>query len=195
MDIITGKFTGTADDIKSERDVTFLQKSKQEIAYDLLKEKASNIELRQRTDGTRDSDYFLRDTGKKIKNRVTNIVKDWYDNLFRNSKLLDTEFQKAVYDLKADTGTMGHSVMEYAFHLFVDEDGYLRDIPLEDSDYESKFTDDAGNIIFDRNKYEILKNNLKQRLESLDKDRTAGRTRFMAEITIYDPNRDMAGLS
>lgn len=193
MDIITGKFTGTADDIKSERDITFLQKSKQEIAYDLLKEKASNIELRQRTDGTKDSDYFLRDTGKKIKNRVTNIVKDWYDNLFRNSKLLDTEFQKAVYDLKADTGTMGHSVMEYAFHLFVDEDGYLRDTPLEDSDYESKFTDDAGNIIFDRNKYEILKNNLKQRLESLDKDRTAGRTRFMAEITIYDPNRDMAG--
>lgn len=193
MDIITGKFTGTADDIKSERDITFLQKSKQEIAYDLLKEKASNIELRQRTDGTKDSDYFLRDTGKKIKNRVTNIVKDWYDNLFRNSKLLDTEFQKAVYDLKADTGTMGHSVMEYAFHLFVDEDGYLRDTPLEDSDYESKFTDDAGNIIFDRNKYEILKNNLKQRLESLDKDRTAGRTRFMAEIIIYDPNRDMAG--
>ncbi|HQG61976.1 MAG TPA: hypothetical protein PLU96_07865 [Methanofastidiosum sp.] len=193
MDIITGKFTGTADDIKSERDITFLQKSKQEIAYDLLKEKASNIELRQRTDGTKDFDYFLRDTGKKIKNRVTNIVKDWYDNLFRNSKLLDTEFQKAVYDLKADTGTIGHSVMEYAFHLFVDEDGYLRDTPLEDSDYESKFTDDAGNIIFDRNKYEILKNNLKQRLESLDKDRTAGRTRFMAEITIYDPNRDMAG--
>lgn len=193
MDIITGKFTGTADDIKSERDITFLQKSKQEIAYDLLKEKASNIELRQRTDGTKDFDYFLRDTGKKIKNRVTNIVKDWYDNLFRNSKLLDTEFQKAVYDLKADTGTIGHSVMEYAFHLFVDEDGYLRDTPLEDSDYESKFTDDAGNIIFDRNKYEILKNNLKQRLESLDKDRTAGRTRFMAEIIIYDPNRDMAG--
>jgi hypothetical protein len=193
MDVITGKFTGTADDIKNERDVTFLQKSKQEIAYDLLKEKASNIELRQRTDGTKDSDYFLRDTGKKIKNRVTNIVKDWYDNMFRNSKLLDTEFQKAIYDLKADTGTMGHSAMEYAFHILVDENGYLRDVPLEDTDYESKFTDDDGNLVFDRNKYEILKNNLKLRLESLDRDRSTGRTRFMAEITIYDPNRDMAG--
>lgn len=72
MDIITGKFEGTADDIIAERDRSFLQKSKQEAVWDELKRVSSNIELKQRTDGTRDSDYFFRDTGKKIKNRVTN---------------------------------------------------------------------------------------------------------------------------
>src|SRR5690606_32863760 len=117
MDIITGKFEDTADDIIAERDRSFLQKSKQEAVWDELKRVSSNIELKQRTDGTRDSDYFFRDTGKKIKNRVTNIVKSWYDNMFSNNKLLETEFQRAVYDLKADTGTTGHKVKEYIFNL------------------------------------------------------------------------------
>jgi len=193
MDIITGKFEGTADDIIAERDRSFLQKSKQEAVWDELKRVSSNIELKQRTDGTRDSDYFFRDTGKKIKNRVTNIVKSWYDNMFSNNKLLETEFQRAVYDLKADTGTTGHKVKEYIFNLLVDENGYLRDTPLDDNDYESHFTDDEGNLIFDRDKYNILKRNLKQRLESLDNNRAVGRTRFMAEVTIYDGGRDMAG--
>ena len=178
MDIITGRFEGTVDDIKAYTDKMYFQKSKQDEVYDHIKEVASRIIKK-------DEEYYI--DGKKIKRRVSNLIKSWYDKIFQERKLLDTDHQKAIYDLKAEKGTAGHAAFEYAFSRLVDENGYIRETPLDDNDYDTKVPK------FDRRLYEILRDNLKRRLESLDNDRSKGRTRFMSEATVYDPTRDIAG--
>lgn len=178
MDIITGKFEGTAEDIKAEENRLFLQKGSQEDIFNTLKDIDNRIELK-------DDNYFI--DGKRIKRRVSNLIHTWYDSMFAEKKLLETDYQKAVNDLKAEKGTQGHAAIEYAFNKLVDENGYLRDAPLEEDDYDVK------NPNFDWNQYVILRNNLKQRLEALDNQRDKGRTRFLAEISIFDKKRDIAG--
>lgn len=178
MDIITGNFEGTAEDIQAAENRLFFQKGSQEDIFNTLKEVASRIELK-------DEKYFI--DGKRIKRRVSELTHTLYDQMFAEKKLLETDHQKAIYDLKAEKGTQGHAAIHYAFTRLVDENGYLRDTPLDEDDYSVK------NPNFDWNQYVILRNNLKQRLESLDNQRDKGRTRFMAEITIYDKKRDIAG--
>ena len=78
--------------------------------------------------------YYVN--GKKTR-RVTDLVSEWYDRRFGNRDLTDTDYEKAVFDLKAEKGTDGHKDKEYAFSIYVDENGYLRDTPLDDSTYDS----------------------------------------------------------
>ena len=171
MDILSGKNIGTVTDIVSNGE--FFQLSKQDEIYNKIK--ATTNRVKKEEDG-----YSIN--GVKIKRRVSDLVKDWYERRFRNKDLTKTEYQKSIDDLKAEKGTAGHADIEYAFSLFVDENGNLRETPLDDSNYTSQL--DPNNM----DMYNLLKTNLKQRLESFPKG-----TKFMSEAIIYDDKRDIAG--
>jgi len=174
MDIISGKNIGTVDDIRAESGKVMLQQSKQEHVFTKLKDIASRIE--KRNDG-----YYIN--GKKVPNRVTDIVSDWYSRRFADKALTNDEYQDAVNTIKKDKGTDGHKDMEEAFNLFVDPTtGLLRDEPLDDSNYTSFLNPK------DRKMYETLRDNLRLRLESFPTG-----TKFMSEAMIYDAKRNLAG--
>ncbi len=173
MDIISGKNIGTADDIRSEEGETFLQQNKQEAAYNKIKQVSKNIEKKG-------EDYYIN--GKKIGRRVTSLVKDWYERRFKAKDLIKSDYQKAVDDLKAEKGTAGHADMEHAFNVLVDENGFLRETPLDDSNYKSRLNPTDNSL------YKVLRDNLEQRLNSFPEG-----TRFMSEVTVHDAKRDIAG--
>jgi hypothetical protein len=173
MDILTGKIIGTAEDINEEEGIAFLQLDPQEAVMNRIKEVSDSIE--------KHSEDGYRINGKKIP-RVSDLVDAWYERTFRNGDLNKTEYQQAVFDLKAEKGTKGHKDLEYAFSLFVDENGYLRDTPLDDTGYQSRINPN------NRDMYETLRNNLKDRLNSFPVG-----TRFMSEATIYNPKANRAG--
>ena len=172
MKIVMGEDIGTADDIRAAEDLVLFQKNTQSIVYDKLKNIASGIEKK-------DDGYYIN--GKKTR-RVTDIVKDWYDRRFKDKDLTKSDYSKAVDDLKKEKGTAGHADLENAFKVFVDENGFLRDTPLDDTGYVSQINPN------NRDMYELLKNNLKDRLNSFP----AG-TRFLSEATVFDPKRNLAG--
>lgn len=174
MKIISGEEIGTVDDVRAEQDAIFLQKStSQEAVYNKLKDIQSKI---SKTD-----DGYMVD-GKKVPRRVTDLVKDWYERRFKAKDLTKSDYQKAVDDLKAEKGTAGHADIEHAFSVFVDEDGFLRINPLDDSSYVSQLNPN------DRTMYDMVKDNLKERLNSFPVG-----TRFMSEVMVYDAKRGLAG--
>ena len=175
MDVLSGKISGTAEDIRAAEDAVFFQISPQERTINKIKEVSSRIEKR-------DDGYYI--DGKKINRRVTDLVNDWYSRRFNNNELTKSEFQTAVDDLKAEKGTAGHKDIEYAFYTLVDENGLLRTTPLDDSGYVSQLNPN------NRDMYDLLKANLAERLKSLDKN---GKTKFLSEITVYDAKRGLAG--
>lgn len=179
MDIISGKQIGTAEDIREAQDTVLFQKNPQQAVYDAIKDVANRIKKK-------DESYYI--DGKKIARRVTDLVKDWYTRRFNDKDLTKSEYAKAVDDLKRDKGTAGHAALEYAFSRFVDENGFLRDTPLDDSTYVAKFTDESGKVIFSQDMYNILRDNLEARLKSFKPG-----TRFLSEATIYDAKRGIAG--
>lgn len=177
MKVLSGESFGTVDDIRAEEDSIFLQKGEsQESIYNKLKDIQSRIVKK-------DDGYYVN--GKKVPTRVTDLVKDWYERRFKANDLTKSDYQKAVDDLKAEKGTAGHADIEHAFSLFVDEDGFLRDEPLDDSSYVSQLNPN------DRDMYEMLRDNLKERLNSFPKEN--GGTRFMSEVMVYNAKRGLAG--
>ena len=173
MDIMTGKIIGTAEDIIEEEGKAFLQLDPQEAIINRIKEVSNSI------DKPTEGGYMIN--GKVIP-RVSALVDEWYERTFQNGDINKTEFQQAVFDLKAEKGTAGHADLEYIQSLFVDENGYLRETPLDDSGYVSRINPN------NRDMYTKLKENLEARLKSFPKD-----TRFMAEVTIYNPKANRAG--
>lgn len=191
MNILTGKFVGTANDIRTSDNNVFLQKSATSKQDDIIKnmQDLSNRITKKENgvdeNGDPKDSYFI--DGKVIKSRVSDLVAGWYERKFPND-VLKNDFQKTIDELKAEKGTAGHAAMEYAFTRFVDGNGYLRDVPLDDVNYDNENPD------FSYDMYEILRDNLKDRLESFDKGRTDGlKTRFLKEQMIYDAKRDLAG--
>lgn len=173
MQVLSGEFVGTVDELRASENDVYLQKDKQQQVYDSIKDLQAKI--------VKDDDgYYVN--GQKVLTRVTDLVSSWYDRRFKANDLTKSEFAKAVDDLKAEKGTAGHKDIEHAFELFVDADGFLRTDPLDDSGYVSLLDPN------DRTMYEILKVNLKERLNSFP----AG-TRFMSEAMVYDAKRNLAG--
>lgn len=181
MQVISGNFEGSVEDIRS--DDIFLQLSEQERIYNQIKD--THDKMTPPDNKVEGSKYTI--DGKKISRRVHDLVNTWYERKFKDKALLKSDYQQAVYDLKQEKGTKGHAAFHYAFKKLVDENGYLRDVPLSEDDYASE------NPGFSFEMYEILRNNLRQRMESLDNNRANGRTRFMAEVMLYNPSRDIAG--
>ena len=177
IDIISGKDIGTADQIGEEQDATFLQKSKQDNVYD------SVVELSKRITRPAEGENKYVVDGKEV-SRVSDIVKTYYDNRQKNQELLDDEYDTAVKELKKEKGTKGHADLEYAFSLFVDENGYLKDAATRALNKEN---DDYISQIGSQSFYETLRDNLERRLESYPEG-----TRFIKEVAIYN-GKNLAG--
>lgn len=173
--VITGEAIGTAEDIRAEESDVFLQstKSKQDTIFDTIKNISNSIK--------KDDDGYSSN-GRKIPRRVTDLVSDWYDRIFKSGDIEKSDYAKAFDDLRAEKGTAGHSDIEHAFKMFVDENGYLRPEPLDDSEYVSQLDPNS------RDFYELLRDNLEARLKSFGPN-----TRFMSEVIVYDAKRNMAG--
>ena len=200
MDIISGKAIGTVEDIRAEEGKVFLQKTRQQDAIDKLKDVDSRLTKKEmEINGEKEERYFLDDV-IQIAKRVSDEIKDWYRRRFNGGEILKTEEAKAVDDLKMEKGTAGHADFEYLVRglndgrggVLVDENGLLRadeDI-LDDSGYVPQMDpNDPDRVI-----YNTLKENLLERLQSLDKRNANGeRTVFLSEMQIFDPKTNKAG--
>ena len=192
MKIVTGEDIGTAEDIRAEEGKTFLQKSKQEDAVERLRAVDARLTKKEvEVDGEKQDRYFL-DGITQIARRVSDEIKDWYSRRFKGGEILKSQEAKAVDDLKMEKGTKGHADFEYLLRglndgrggVFVDENGLLRDEPLDDSGYVPQMDPTDPN----RNIYETLKENLWERLNSFPKG-----TVFLSEMQIFDPKTNKAG--
>ena len=192
MDILTGKQIGTAEDIKAEQGKTFLQKSRQEDAIDKLRAIDARLTKKEViVDGEKQDRYFL-DNVTQIARRVSDEIKDWYNRRFKSGEILKSEEAKAIDDLKMEKGTKGHADFEYLLRglndgrggILVDENGLLREEPLDDSSYVPQMDpNDPDRVI-----YETLKENLLERLKSFPSG-----TVFLSEMQIFDPKTNKAG--
>lgn len=172
MDILAGRLA-SVDNIDVSKGSAYLQISEGERVFNSIKETSEQIT-------TEDGRYMF--DGEKIKNRVSDRVKEFYEKLF-GIDLNEDEFVKAVNDLKAEKGTEKHAALEYAKSIYVDpETGLLREEPLDDSDYMNGLND------IDRDIYIALRDNLRERLNSFPPG-----TRFMSEVKVVDPKRSVAG--
>ena len=187
MKIIRGEEIGTVEDIREKEGEMFFQLSQQEKIVNGIRNVNNRIEKKAVKNelGGEEEKYFI--DGKQIKNRVSNIIKTWYDELRAEDALTDSEYKKAVNTLKADKGTAGHKDFEHAFSLFTDENGKRKSSDEMDAatlnDNHVSFIDPNDNTM-----YEMLRDNLRARLESFPAE-----TVFMSEVTIHDPRRDVAG--
>jgi hypothetical protein len=180
MMVLGGEEIGTVDDIRNAEGVYFQQNiNSQQAIIDKLRFTSDQI--------TKDDTGYLIN-GNRIKRRVTDFVKDWYSTRFANKDLTKSEYDQAVDDLKKEKGTAGHADIEHMLkNYFLNEDGTLRP--------ENERPDDNGYVsqLNPKNKdlYKILKKNMAARLEQFNQ--TAPGTKFLAEMTVYDASRDVAG--
>jgi hypothetical protein len=190
IDIISGKEIGTAKDIREDNAVEFLQQTRQESLFNNIKDTSNRIDKQVDQDSAAKEERYFLDGVKKIARRVSDLTKDFFERRRKQQDLVQSEYEKALTDLKAEKGTAGHLDFEHAFKMFVDENGYLKspeeiELSILEDDHIS-FIDPNDNDI-----YEILRDNLLERLQAFEKD--SPKTRFLKEVSIYDPSRDIAG--
>ncbi len=175
MDVLAGRLA-SVEDIDVSKGSAYFQLQKGEQVFNDLLETSKRIE-------TKDGGYEL--DGIKSVRRVSDFAKEFYERIF--PQIGKTAFEDAVNTLKAEKGTAGHADIEHALKVLVDpETGLLRDQMLDDEDYVSELNSN------DRRMYEILRDNLKERLLSFNEGNNKG-TRFMSEVKIFDKKRKIAG--
>jgi len=172
MDILAGRIA-SVEDIDVSKGSAYLQVSEGERVFNQIKQTSSEI-------GTDEGRYMFG--GEKLKYRVSDRVKEFYERLF-GTDLNEDEFVRAVNELKAEKGTEKHAALEYAQSRYVDPDtGLMREDALDDSEYMDELSD------IDRDIYIALRDNLRERLNSFPPE-----TRFMKEVKVVDPKRSLAG--
>lgn len=185
MDVLAGRLP-SVENIDVSKGSAYFQLSKGESVFNNLLDTSNRIEVVPNgvdENGKPKSTYEL--DGIKAERRVSDFAKDFYERIFGTGSN-DTEFSKAVMDLMAEKGTAGHADIENAFKMFVDPStGLLRETFLDDSDYTSLLNPR------DRRMYEMLRDNLKERLLAFEQK--APGTRFLSEIKIFDKKRKIAG--
>lgn len=182
LDVLSGKIA-SVEDIDVSKGSTYFQLNKGEKVFNDLLEISNRIQIVPNgTDenGKPKTSYEL--DGVKAVRRVSDFAKDFYESIF-GKQINESEFERAVNDLKAEKGTAGHADIEEAFKTLVDtETGLLRETPLDDNNYISQLNEK------DNSMYQILKNNLQERLNSFPEG-----TRFLSEVRIFDKKRRVAG--
>jgi len=172
MDVLAGRLS-SVDNIDVSKGSAYFQLTEGERVFDNIKQTSDQITIE-------DGKYVFN--GEKMKRRVSDRVKEFYEKLFGTS-LTENEFVKAVNDLKAEKGTEKHATIEYAQSIFVDPDtGLLREEALDDSEYINGLNEVDADI------YITLRDNLRDRLNSFPEG-----TRFMKEVKVVDPKRSLAG--
>ena len=187
MDVLTGKNIGTVADIRAEEGKVFKQKTgdPQTDVYNLIKgnhDKTTPAEKELRPGKTEKVGYII--DGKEMGKRVTELSKDYYSQKFNNGDINEDEFEKAVNNAYAETGTFLHDYIDYMQkNVFIDENGYVRDVEGDDSDYVAGLDDDQQDAYF------TLKDNLRERIESFGPG-----TRFLSEIIVTNPKYGKNGI-
>jgi predicted esterase YcpF (UPF0227 family) len=181
FDVLSGKIA-SVEDIDVSEGSAYFQLQEGEKVFNNLLETSNRIKTVPNgvdEQGKPKTTYELDDV--KALRRVSDFANDFYERIF--PQIGKSEFEQAVFDLKAEKGTAGHSDIEYAYKMLVDPTtGLLREEMLDDSDYVSKLNPN------DRRMYETLRDNLKERLLSFPEG-----TRFMSEIKIFDKKRKIGG--
>ena len=191
MDILSGKMKGTAEDIVE--DETFLQQAapnKQKQLVDLIKDRNSKLTKKNYIeDGVEKQRYFFNGSDKPVKNRVHDVIDQYYINLFGDNQLTESEFEKAIYTVYAEKGTKGHLDQEHIISLFTNDEGYA----VKDAEGKLIEKDDAGYKpeLGDGAMYKLLKDNMRKRIQLLEK-RNPGSV-YLTEMQIYDQKYDKAG--
>jgi len=184
MDVLSGKIANI-EDIDVSEGSAYFQKQEGEKVFNSLLETSNQIKTVPNgvdENGKPKNTYEL--DGIKAVRRVSDFAKDFYERVF--PQIGKTEFEQAVFDLKAEKGTAGHSDFEYAFKMLVDpETGLMREEMLDDSDYVSKLNPN------NRAMYETLRDNLQERLLAFNEK--APGTRFMSEVKIFDKKKKVGG--
>lgn len=171
MDVLSGRIANI-EDIDVSRASAYYQLSPGEKVFNNLLETSNRII-------PKDGGYEL--DGITSLRRVSDFAKDFYERVF--PQIGKTEFEEAVFDLKAEKGTAGHFDIEYAYKVLVDpQTGLPREEMLDDESYTSKLNPN------DRKMYEMLRDNLQERLLSFPKG-----TRFLSEVKIFDKKRRIGG--
>ena len=196
IDIISGKEIGTAKDIRENNAVEFLQQTTQESLFNNIKNTSDRINKQVDQDSAAKEERYFLDGVKKIARRVSDLTKDFFERRRKQQDLVQSEYEKAVTDLKAEKGTNGHLDFEHAFTMFTDENGFLK----SPEEIEQLILDDDHISFIDPNDndiYEILRDNLLERMQAFEAANQAAnpgtKTRFLKEVSIYDPSRDIAG--
>jgi hypothetical protein len=181
LDVLSGKIA-SVEDIDVSKGSAYFQLQEGEKVFNNLLETSNKIKTVPNgvdENGKPKTTYELDDI--KAVRRVSDFANDFYERIF--PQIGKSEFEQAVFDLKAEKGTAGHSDFEHAYKMLVDPaTGLLREEMLDDSDYVSKLNPN------DRRMYETLRDNLQERLLSFPEG-----TRFMSEVKIFDKKRKIGG--
>lgn len=191
MDLLAGKMEGTAEDIQDGGE--FFQQAapnKQKETVDKIND--THNKLAKKTvieNGVEVEKYFFNGSDKAVKTRISDIINQYYIDLFGDNQLTESEFEKAVFSVYAEKGTDGHADQEHLLSLFTDDNGFaLKDasgnlIEKEDNTYKPRIGNDAM--------YKLLKDNMRKRIQLLEA-RNPGSV-YLAERQIYDRKYDKAG--
>jgi hypothetical protein len=191
MDILSGKMEGTAEDIQEGGE--FFQQAapnKQKQVVDKINDTHSKLAKKNVIEnGVETEKYFFNGSEKPVKTRISDIINNYYIDLFGDNQMTESEFEKAVFSVYAEKGTDGHADQEHLLSLFTDDNGFaLKDangnlIEKEDKVYKTKLGNEAM--------YKLLKDNMRKRIQLLEA-RNPGSV-YLAEKQIYDPKYDKAG--
>lgn len=192
MDVIAGK-VGSLSDIRQDQAEAYFQlgdNAKQIKLKNMVLDYDSKLNKETVTiDGVAQERYFYNGSDKPVKTRVSDIVNDFYKQLFRDSQINDTDFESAVTSTYAESGTKFHKDMEHIGSLFVNSDGYLNKddkgdlIERDDTNYKPLM----GNEAF----YKMMKTNFRKRLQVLESLNPG--SVYLFEKQIYDTRYDKAG--
>jgi len=183
-----GEVGGTIGDVKNT-EVFYQLTDAQTKKINEIKETSNRIEKKI---DKKESDPILMDTEEasnyyvfkeldgsltRIVNRVTDRVKKWYAQRFRDKKF--TEAEVKFNELKRDYGTKYHSFFEEIHKRYFNSDGSKRDVP-GDRPYIS---DTVDSEVYDKiEKYYT-------ELINLLPEGTA----VLSEVIVYDPKKKEAG--
>jgi hypothetical protein len=173
--VLSGEFEGTAQELRAEEGAVYLQAtegmSKQDTTIQRILDMAKRLSLNTATEK-----YEL--DGSEIPYRVTQLVGDTYEDLFKNSALTKSEWQQVVESVSMSTGDAGHKDIQWMMeNVFLSADRTLlpKDQEGDDTNYVSRLEPN------DRRLYDTLKENLRERLASFGPG-----AKFLVETTIYN---------
>lgn len=173
--VLSGEFEGTAQELRAQEGTVYLQAtegmSKQDTTIQKILDMSKRLALNTATER-----YTI--DGVDIPYRVTKLVGETYEDLFKNSALTKSEWQEVVETVSKDTGDAGHKDTQWMLeNVFLAEDRTLlpRDQEGDDTNYVSRLDPN------DRRLYDTLKDNLRERLASFGPG-----TKFLVETTIYN---------
>jgi hypothetical protein len=188
--VIGGEFEGSVLDLTSE-EVYYQVSDKQKEFQRLIQETGNFLRknpqeesvdpiLLDEEDATNFYEYLTNGEWKRVKNRVTDEVKAWYNQRFRGKTF--TELEKRDNEVKRELGTKYHRYFEEIYARFFNTDGTRRTTSGERPVIENSVDDQV---------YTKLEKYFTDLIADFSKD--GKKPLVFSEVKIYDPVKDQAG--